>query len=148
MKIILLKDTPKVGKKYDVKDISDGYALNLLIPKGFAEIATEKAVKRVSVEKAKEDIEKKIQEDLLLKNLNDMNGIVIEMAGKANEKGHLFAGIHSAEIAPEITKQTRLIISPEFIKLDKPIKEVGEHEITVQVQDKTVKFKLKITAID
>lgn len=146
MKIILLKDTPKVGKKYDIKDISDGYALNLLIPRGFAEVATNKSIKRISLEKSKDDVEKKIQEDLLLKNLNDMNGIVIEMSGKASEKGHLFAGIHSAEIAPEITRQTRLIISPEFIKLDKPIKEVGEHEITVQVQDKTVKFKLKITA--
>ena len=146
MKVILLKDVPKVGRKYDAKSISDGYALNFLIPRGLAEVATAEAVKRIAIEKARENAERKVHEDLLLKNLKDVDGITVEITGKANDKGHLFAGIHAAEIAPEITKQTRLVISPEFIKLDKPIKETGNHEITVGVQDKTVKFTLKITA--
>jgi len=144
MKVIFLKDVPKIGKKYEAKEMSDGYALNFLIPRGLAEVATNASAKRMAVEKAKEDAERKIQEDLLLKNLKDVDGVTIEMEGKANEKGHLFAGIHSAEIAPEITKQTRLIISPEFIKLEKPIKEVGEHQITVEVQNKKVTFTLNI----
>jgi large subunit ribosomal protein L9 len=47
MRIILLHDIPKVGKKYDIKNVSDGHALNLLIPKGLAEVATPAAQKKV-----------------------------------------------------------------------------------------------------
>ena len=144
MKVIFTKDVPKIGKKFETKNISDGYAINFLIPRGLAEVATAGAIKRVSTEKIKEDAEKKIQEDLLFKNLKNVDGITVEMTRKANDKGHLFAGIHTAEIAPEITAQTRLVISPEFIKLDKPIKEVGEHKIDVEVQNKKVQFILNI----
>ncbi|MSR71485.1 MAG: 50S ribosomal protein L9 [Candidatus Taylorbacteria bacterium] len=146
MKVILLKDVAKVGKKYETKIVSDGFALNSLIPKGLAQVATPAFIKSITLLKANEDAEKKIQEDLLMKNLKDLEGIKVEMIAKANEKGHLFAGIHNAEIAPEITKQTRLIVSPEFIKLDKPIKEIGDHKITVEVQGKTVAFTLTIKA--
>ncbi len=147
MKVILLKDIPSVGKKFDSKNVSDGHALNFLIPKGLAEAATASAIKRLNLEKAREEGERKIQADLLFKNLKDVDGITVAMRGKANEKGHLFAGIHAAEIAPEITKQTRLIIAPEFIKLDKPIKEVGEHTIDVEVQGKKVTFTLTIASL-
>ena len=47
MKIILLKDVPKVGRRYDIKDVAEGYALNLLIPRGLAQIASAQAIKKV-----------------------------------------------------------------------------------------------------
>ena len=96
--------------------------------------------------KKTEEEKKKIQEDLLLKNLEDLKGVTIEMSEKANDKGHLFAGIHKEELAPAIKKQTRLEILPEHIEMDKPIKEVGEHEVTVKIQEKSVKFKVIVTA--
>ena len=146
MKIILLKDVPKVGKKYELKDISDGYALNLLIPKGLAIAATNDVIKRIDLEKTRDEGEKKIRQDLLLKNLTELTDVTITMTEKANEKGHLFAGVHKLEIIPAIEKQTRLQIDADHIILDKPIKEVGVHEIKVKVGDKTVKFNLDIKA--
>lgn len=146
MKIILLKDVAKVGKKYETKTISDGYALNLLIPKGLAVIATPDMVKKLDLERSRDEGEKRMHHELLLKNLDGINGITIKMTEKANEKGHLFAGIHKAEIVPEILKQTRLQISPEYIVLDKPIKETGTYDIEVKVPEKTVKFTLEIVA--
>lgn len=146
MKIILLKDVSKVGKKYDVKDISEGYAQNMLIPKGLAIAATADALKRVELEKSRDEGEKKIRQDLLLKNLNDLDGVIINMTEKANEKGHLFAGIHKAEIISAIEKQTRLVIDAEHIVLANPIKEIGKHTVSLKVGDKSVKFNLDIKA--
>lgn len=144
MKIILLKDVPKVGKKYDMKDISDGYAQNLLIPRGFAVAATADIIKRIDIEKSRDEGEKKIHQELLIKNLTELDGVTITMIEKANDKGHLFAGVHKLEIIPAIEKQTRLQIDPEHMILEKPIKEVGMHEIQVKVGNKSIKFNLEI----
>ncbi len=146
MKIILLKDVPKVGKKYEIKDISDGYALNLLIPKGLAISATNEAIKRIDLEKSRDEGEKKIHQELLLKNIQELSGITIVMTEKANEKGNLFAGVHKMEIIPAIQKQTRIQIDAEHIVMDKPIKEIGMHEIVVKAGDKSIKFNLDIKA--
>ena len=146
MKIILLKDIAKVGKKYDVKDISEGYAQNLLIPKGLAIAATGEALKRIDLEKARDEGERKVRNELLLKNLTELDGVTVVMVEKANEKGHLFAGVHKAEIIPEIQKQTRLQIDAEHMILDKPIKEIGSHVVEVKAGNKSIKFNLDIKA--
>lgn len=144
MKIILLKDIPKVGKKYDAREISDGYALNLLIPRGLAVAATPDVVKRIELEKARDEGERKMHQELLLKNLKELDGVTITMTEKANEKGHLYAAVHKPEIIPEIEKQTRLQINAEYIVLDKPIKEIGVHVIEVKAGNKSIKFNLDI----
>lgn len=144
MKIILLKDVPKVGRKYDIKEISEGYAQNLLIPKGLAVAATPDTTKRFDLERAREEGERKIQNELLLKNLQELDGVTITMVEKANDKGHLFAGVHKLEIIPAIEKQTRLQIDAEHMILEKPIKETGMHTIEVKVGNKSIKFNLEI----
>jgi large subunit ribosomal protein L9 len=146
MKVILLKDVKKVGQKYEVKDVSAGYALNFLIPNKFAEAATSSSLSRLDSSKAKADAEKKIQEDLLVKNIKSLEGVGIELKEPANDKGSLFKGIHKEEIAAAIKKQTQLDITPEYITLDKPIKEVGEHTLEVKVQDKIATFKVTVAA--
>lgn len=147
MKIILLHDVAKIGKKYDIKTVSDGHALNLLIPKGLAIVADAVALKRVEKLKTEETAHKKVQEDLLLMNLKAIEGVTLEISEKANEKGHLFAGIHKAEIIAKMKSEKHIDILPDFIMLDKPIKEVGEHEISLKVKDKSAKLKLVITAL-
>ena len=146
MKIVLLKDIPKVGKKYEVKKVADGYALNRLIPQGLANPATAGNLARLEAEKGQDDLKKKVRNDLLLKNFEDIKGVTVLMTEKANEKGHLFAGIHKEEIIPEIKKQTRLDLDSEHLVLLEPIKEVGEHKITVRVGEKEVVFTLKVSA--
>src|SRR3989344_7519593 len=127
MKIILLHDVQKVGKKYDIKNVSDGHALNLLIPKGLAEVATPIALKKVEKLKMEDTAHKKIQEDLLLMNLKAIEGVTLEIKEKANEKGHLFAGVHKAEIIAHMRDDKHINLLEDFIVLEKPIKEVGEH---------------------
>ena len=147
MKIILLQDIPKIGKKYDIKNVSDGYALNLLIPKGLAEVATPVALKKAEKLKMEEAGHKKVQEDLLLMNLKSIDGVTFEIKEKANEKGHLFAGVHKEEIIAHMKADKHIDLLPEFIVLDKPIKEVGEHTVEIKAKDKSAKLKLIISAL-
>jgi len=146
MKIILLKDIPKLGRKYEVKNASDGHAVNMLIPRGFAIAATAENLRRFESEKAKLEGERKVHEALLAENLKALEDVVLTISGKASDKGHLFASIHAADIAAELAKQTRIQLDPSFIQLEHPIKEVGEHKIEVKGEGKSVKFKVVVKA--
>jgi large subunit ribosomal protein L9 len=135
MKVILLTDIAKVGRKYDVKDVSSGYAQNYLFPRRLAEIA----------DKSKEAAsERLLKEELLLKDLEKLSKVKVTMAGKANEQGHLFQGIHKDEIAEALQKESNIEIHGDMIELEQPIKAVGEHTITIKAKDNTGSFTLDV----
>ena len=144
MKIILIKDVKKIGKKYDIKEVADGFAINMLIPNGSAIPATQANVNMIEVRKKGAMLETAKNEAELQKALNEIKGITVEITGKVNDKGHLFAGIHKEEIIDTVKKQKGVSLSAEHVVLEKPIKEVGEHAITVKVGDREVTFKLVI----
>lgn len=146
MKVILLKNISKLGKRFDVKEVNSGHALNFLIPRGLAIAGTSEALKRIEIQKLREVGEHKLQEELLMKNIKELEQVTLKIIGKANDKGHLFAGLHKEEIATELAKQSRIQINPSFIVLDHPIKEVGEHTIQIKTENKSAKFKLVIEA--
>jgi large subunit ribosomal protein L9 len=147
MKIIFLQDVPRVGKKYDIKEVNDGYVMNFLIPRKLAELATPQAVSSLEKRKKNIEIEREVREDLLMKNLEEIKGKVITIKGKANEKGSLFKAIHKKEIIEEMKKQNHADINEEFIVFPKPIKEVGEFEIPISIKDKKSSFKLIVEKI-
>lgn len=147
MKVIFLQDVPRVGKKYDAKEISDGYAVNFLLPRKLAEAATPKAIAELEKRKKSIEIEREVQESLLLKNLEEIKGKTITMKGKANEQGHLFSAIHKKEIVEAMKSQNHADIGEEFIALEKPIKTIGEHEIPIAIKGKKSSFKLIVEAV-
>ena len=146
MKIILLKDVAKVGRKYDIKDVSDGYALNMLIPRGLAVQGTVEQVKKIEQMKKADQAEKMIQGELLLKNLETIKNLTLNLREKANDKGHLFAGVTKEMLVSEIFKAIRMNIDPESIKLEKPLKENGEHKVTIEALGKKAEFTVVIEA--
>lgn len=146
MKVILLKNVPKTGRRLQVIEVADGFAMNSLFPQGLAELATDAAIARADKLRAQEEVEKKVREDLLLKNLKSIEGITIHVSGKANEQGHLFAGIHKEQLIPLLKEEGKIDIESEYITLDKPLKEVGEHKVAVKVQDRQAEFTVVIAA--
>jgi len=142
MKVILLKDIPKVGRRFDVKEVAEGHALNFLIPRGMAKVATQQAIQKIEAMKKADMTERQIQGEMLVKNLETIRGLTIHLKEKANDKGHLFAGVTKEMLAGEILKSARLNIPAESIKLDKPVKEVGEHKITVEAMGKKAEFTI------
>ncbi len=144
MRVIFLQDVPRVGKRHDIKEVNDGYVMNFLIPRKLAEVATPKAIADLEKRKKNIEIEREVQEELLMRNLEEIRGKVLRISAKADEKGHLFSGIHKKEISEEMKRQNHADISEEFIVLEKPIKEIGEHEIPISIKNKKSSFKLII----
>lgn len=144
MKVILLKDVQKVGRKHDIKTVADGFAMNSLIPRGLAQVATKDAIERVEKLKKEEEVQRAIMEDLLMKNLKQVGEAKVSVSGKASAAGHLFAGIHRDDLSKMLKEQAHLDIPADLIVLEKPIKEIGEHKIAVKIKDKEVEFTLEI----
>jgi large subunit ribosomal protein L9 len=146
MKVILLKDVKKIGKKYEIKDVADGQAMNMLIPGKMALPATPGNIKMIEAKRSADMNDVAKTEAELQKVLAEIKGITVEMKGKVNEKGHLFAGIHKDEITLAVKKQKNIHLAADHVVLEKPIKEVGEHAITVKVGDREAAFKVIIKA--
>lgn len=144
MKVILLRDVPKVGKKYDIKTVSDGYGRNFLIPNGLATLSGEKSLKMAENLKkiATETFE--LEEAQILKELTKLSEAPVTLKGRANDEGVLFAGIKATDLSDSIKNQFGLTILPEYIKLDRPVKTVGEHTVEVVVGNKEVEIKLVV----
>src|SRR3989344_5232753 len=144
MRVIFLQDVPRVGKRNDIKEISDGYALNFLFPRKLATPATTEAVTELEQRKKEIVVEREVEENLLMRNLEEIKGKTITISGKANEKGHLFSAIHKKEIVEAMQKEHRAEVNEEFIDLEKPIKEVGEFEIPIKIKNKKSSFRLVV----
>ncbi|MFC1801958.1 50S ribosomal protein L9 [Patescibacteria group bacterium] len=145
MKVILLKDIAKVGKKYEVKDVPDGHALNFLIPNKLVKVATKNSLKSLETEKTQTEEKEEERVKDLKENVEKLSKEVLEIKAKANDEGHLFAGVGKNEIATAIKEKFGFDVE-EYLVLDKPIKEVGEHEVEIKAgDDKKVVLKVKIS---
>mgnify|MGYP001360387003 CR=1 FL=1 len=131
MKVIFCTDVSGVGRKGEVKSVSSGYASNFLFPRRFAEPATPGKIRIAKLQVAQHEEEREIQKDLLGKNIDALKEAVVEIKVKANKQGHLYEGIHKEDIARALKKQKHIDLNPELIHLEHPIKEVGEHQISV-----------------
>ncbi len=142
MKVIFLQDVPRIGRRYDIKEINDGYAVNYLFPRKFAEMATPKAVSEIERRKKEIVIEKEIEENLLNKNLEKIKGEIVTIKAKTDKKGHLFSAIHEKDISEALKKESKIELNEKFIVLSKQIKEIGEYEIQIFIKNKKSSFKL------
>src|SRR3989344_8527663 len=121
MRVIFLQDVPRVGKRHDVKDVNDGYAMNFLLPRKLVEVATPKATLELEQRKQNIEIEREVQMDLLLRNLEEIKVKILHMNGKTDEKGHLFSGIRARDIVEAMKREHSAEISEGAIKLERPI---------------------------
>lgn len=140
MKVILLKDVARVGQHGTLKDVADGYALNFLIARGLAVQATPE--KLVAFEVAqKREVEMREQERIaLVKNVQSLEGSRFEIKVRATPKGGLFKSITTADII----KLLNADIPEDAIRLEKPIKETGDHKIAIISGDAKAEIILSI----
>ena len=145
MKVILLEDVRGSGKSGDVVNVSDGYARNMLIPRGLAVEATPQNIKQL--EKKKEAIAKKFAEDkaAALEMKKKLEEITVEVKTKAGKSGKVFGSVTSADIA-EALQALGFDIDKKKIQLDSPIKAVGTTDVNVKLFTE-VSGKVKVNVV-
>ena len=145
MKVILLEDVRGSGKSGEVVKVSDGYARNMLIPRGLAMEATPQNLKQL--EKKKEAMAKKFAEDKAsaLEMKKSLEEATVNVKTKAGENGKVFGSVTSKDIADAL-KELGYEIDKKKIQLDAPIKTTGITEVTIKLFTE-VAGKVKVNVI-
>lgn len=140
MKVVLLKDVKNMGRAGTVHEVSDGHALNMLIPRKLAVLATPQAMKRAEGAAAAENAQRALDAKLVADRLSALAEERIVIRKKANDQGHLYDAVDAKDIAAATQ------LPADAIDLEKPIKEVGEHEVPVSFGENFGKITIVVEA--
>lgn len=144
MKVILLRDVARIGKRFEIKDVPDGFAQNKLIPARDAEPATPANVKRV-MEKHKSDVRAKDLEHSTAKAIATACAAEpLTIVMEANDQGHLFQAVHASDVVKAAALR-QLAIPEASLRLASPVKSLGEHTVVLHTAE--ADFTLPITVI-
>ncbi len=144
MKVLFLKDVVNVAKAGEIKEVSDGYARNFLIPKQMAVAATENVQKHYEAQvraqqKAEAELEAKMKE--LAEKIKDLTVVVKGKVGSGNK---LYGAITSANVAKELSAMVDYEIDKRKVEVE-TIKELGDYEATIKLhKNVTAKAKVKV----
>lgn len=146
MKVLLLKNVARVGQRGDVKDLSEGYVRNMLIPKGLAKILTPGELKNLETQKGKiaQATEQKI--NTIHQMFDRIKGATVTISEKANDKGHLFAAVPFADILTAINAQLKVTLEKDWVNYETHIKSTGVHSIEIAHAGKKVSVNLEVTS--
>ena len=145
MKVILLQDIKKVGKKGDVIEASDGYARNFLFPRKLAQEANDSNMHILNNKKENERKLKLAQLEAAQKLAGELKGKEITIKAKAGESGKLFGAITSKDVAELIKAQYKIEVDKKKIVMD-TIKLAGGYEIEVKLYPE-VSTKMKVIIV-
>ncbi len=136
MKIILLQDIKGLGKKYDVKNVADGYARNFLILKNLAKPATESEIKKIEAQKialVKQEEEFKKEIAILAQKIADEE---FHFYPKTGEKNEVFGSVNKNDVEKSLLRKLPLKWRKKIdikVNLEKPIKSLGEHSVEIDL---------------
>ncbi len=124
MKVIFLKKVNNVAEKNDIKEVSNGFALNYLLPQKLAIPASKEKIK-----------EKDQQHQKISKLAQQIQKIKLEIKAKVNDQGHLFGGISNEDITKLLKEKHNLDIDKNKIDLDHHLKSLGEHKVNIKINN-------------
>lgn len=144
MKVILQKDIHNLGDAGDIKEVADGYARNFLLPRKFVIRANEKNKKEAEHQKKLIRIKKEKRRKESEKLNEALSGVSLVIKAKVGEEGKLFGSVTNIDVAKQLS-DLGYSIDRKKIQLENPIKQEGEYEIPVRLDDGiTAKVKLSV----
>jgi len=145
MKIILMDDVPTLGRRGEVRDVSDGYARNFLLPQKLALHATPANMKNLAQIKARQDAQAaKLKADAQ-GQAQAIEALHFTQRRQASDEGRLFGSVGRADLAAFLA-QHGIEVERRRIGLEEPIKSLGEFSVPVRLQaDVTAQLKVSVS---
>lgn len=131
MKVILLKDIENLGRKFEVKEVSDGYARNRLFPDKLAKMATPDELKKLEKEKTKKANQAEANLAGIEELIGKIDGTEIVIPMKIAKTGKLYESINAQKISLEL-KKIGFEVKKSQVALEHPIKELGEYNVKLE----------------
>lgn len=142
MKVIFLKDVKGQGKKGEIKEVSEGYAQNFLIPRGLVRPATDGNVKTLENQTAAEAKRKEREKEEAAELGKKLEEMTVTLKAKAGEGGRLFGAITSKQVA-EALEKAGIKIDKRKIEMHDPIRSLGVTQVPVKLHPE-VKSTVKV----
>jgi large subunit ribosomal protein L9 len=144
MKIILLDDVPKLGRRGEVRDVADGYARNYLLPHRLALTATPGNLKNLDSIKARQEHRAVQQRSQAEQMAQAIEALSFAQTRQASDEGRLFGSVGRADIAAFLA-QNGIAVEKRRIGLDEPIKALGEFTVPIRLHgDVTASLKVSV----
>jgi len=144
MKIILLDDVPKLGRRGEVRDVSDGYARNYLLPHKLALNATPGNLRNLETIKATHEGRAVRLRSEAETQAQRIEGLAFAQTRQASDEGRLFGSVGKADVATFLA-QNGLTVERRRIAMDEPIKALGEYSVPIRLHgDVTAHLKVSV----
>ena len=131
MEVLMINTVPRVGRKGELKKVTEGFARNYLFPRNYAILATDGAKKHLELMKTSWEKQAVREKQAFMDMASKIEGLTLKLTRKAGDKGRLFGSVTSTELAEEINKLAHVNIDKKLVVADH-IKEVGEHSVTIR----------------
>src|SRR3990167_7287746 len=146
MQVFLPEKVDKLGEKGEIVKVSDGYARNFLFPKKLGEAITKNNKERIlklqnELKQAK--IKQSTETEEVISKLAFVKLMFVEKASKENK---LFGAISAKDIVKALKEKANIEIPESAVKLEKPLKEIGEYQVKIEMANKTADISVNIKA--
>lgn len=146
MEVLLIQDVPGIGKKNDLLVVGDGFALNYLLPKRAALVATPLVRKRYAEFIRRRAEERESEKAVAQGAVQAVIGKNLVFKKKVTKTGKLYAAISEKNIVDAFKEQHELTISEDAVKIDDAIKSTGTHQIMLQMGEQVVTVNVNVVA--
>lgn len=146
MKVILLQDVAKIGRRFSVVDVPDGYALNKLIPQRLAEPATPANIKRVEARNQKMAASEANTAREFHEAVAALKDKTVELVADASAEGKLFQALKPQMIVDAVLEQTKIKLEEAWVHTATPVKTTGSHTVLLAEREEQGEFTINVVA--
>ena len=146
MRIVLRSDIDNLGKRGDITEVSDGFARNYLIPKGFAIAATPGMAAQAAAMRRSRDLRDARDREGAEAVARRLVAAVVRIPARAGAEGRLFGSVTAADVVEAVQEQTGVTLDRRKIHLTDPIRSIGVHEVPVKLHA-DVEFRVSVEVV-